>query len=88
MIPHDSVAPQHRLLVLDIGLDGLCRTRTPRTGPGRIKWWKMSERKDDLQAELADFEVSTDQLVEAMGNMAVRQIHDAAEATVGKTKPG
>lgn len=43
---------------------------------------------EELVPALNNFDVNSDQSVEAMWNVAVRQIHKVAEVTFGRIMPG
>lgn len=58
------------------------------TRPEWIKWWKACEHMEELVTALTNFDVNSDQSVEAMWNVAVRQIHKVAEVTFGRIMPG
>lgn len=87
VIPYESVAPQHRLLVMDTKI---VKPKLPRcrTGPKRFKWWKAKEHKEKLTTMLLSLAVNTDQPAEKMWTEAAERIHNIAEDTVGSTKPG
>uniref|UniRef100_W5MWR3 Endonuclease/exonuclease/phosphatase domain-containing protein n=1 Tax=Lepisosteus oculatus TaxID=7918 RepID=W5MWR3_LEPOC len=46
VIPYNSIAPQHRLLVLDAKVHLVQTPARPTTKIERIKWWKLPARND------------------------------------------
>jgi len=52
VIPSDNVAPQHRLLVMNIKLDTGQRRQAWKTVFEKIKWWLMDKSKVRLEAQL------------------------------------
>uniref|UniRef100_A0A914X4N9 Reverse transcriptase domain-containing protein n=1 Tax=Plectus sambesii TaxID=2011161 RepID=A0A914X4N9_9BILA len=88
VIPSESIAPQHRLLVMDLQLDILGRKRPRVTGVERTKWWRLPTCKAQLKAALGPIDVDTDQPASAMWDKLVGQVHAAATTILGKTKPG
>lgn len=87
VIPYESVAAQHHLLVMDMKI---VKPKLPRfrTGPKRFKWWKVKEHKEKLTTMLLSLAVNTDQPVEKMWTEVGERIHNIAQDTVGSTKPG
>ncbi|XDV17916.1 hypothetical protein PO909_023707 [Leuciscus waleckii] len=49
-IPSETIASQHRLLVLDLRLNSGLRPQL--TGPEKIKWWRLPEKTTQLAAAL------------------------------------
>ncbi|KAL7844724.1 hypothetical protein SRHO_G00232630 [Serrasalmus rhombeus] len=87
VIPSESVAPQHRLLVMDTKI---AKPKSPkcRTGPKRIKWWKWKEYKKRLLAALKSISVDHNQPIEDMWVEMVKHVQEVVEEVFGSTKPG
>jgi Reverse transcriptase (RNA-dependent DNA polymerase)/Endonuclease/Exonuclease/phosphatase family len=88
VIPSDNIAPQHRMLVLDMQLDIGQHQRTPITGPAHTKWWRLKEHKNQLKSLLDHVNVDLSQPVNTAWNDLAEQIQSAAREALGQTKPG
>uniref|UniRef100_A0A914XBY4 Endonuclease/exonuclease/phosphatase domain-containing protein n=1 Tax=Plectus sambesii TaxID=2011161 RepID=A0A914XBY4_9BILA len=88
VIPSDNFAPQHRLVVVDMRID-LGQHRLLRvTACEKIKWWRLGSCKAMFAAALGPLKMDSDQSAEGVWTNLVNTIHQAAEAALGKTKPG
>jgi len=90
VIPSDNVAPQHRFAIIDIHMDLGVGRKVRRTGIERIKWWKLNERKADLEVDLETLVVNLNlnQPAPEIHQHATEQIRDLAHNILGTTKPG
>ncbi|XP_061422345.1 mucin-like protein [Lethenteron reissneri] len=88
VIPSDNIAPQHRILVMDIKMDIGQRHRPPTTGQQRIKWWRMKECKDQLRVAFNQIDVNTNRPANAIWEDLAGQLCTAATEALGLTKPG
>jgi hypothetical protein len=87
VIPYNSTAPQHRLLVLDAKV---CLDRTigrPTTNIERIKWWKLPEYRTGLKAALGTIAPNPTSTVNEDWNDLTEHIKTCATSTLGTTKP-
>jgi len=88
VIPSDTVAPQHRLLLLDICMDVGQRRPVRTTGAKEIKWWLVDKSKARLEAALNNMVVDLDQPAPVLYEQVTNQIRTHARAVLGVTKPG
>jgi len=88
VIPSENIAPQHRLLVMDIHLKLGSGPKPRCTETERIKWWRFNECKDDLETKLGTMEVNLNQPAPDIYQKTIDKIRDRACDVLGTTKPG
>lgn len=72
VILYESVAPQHRQIIMDMNI---AKPKLPR--PKQFKWWKVKEHTEDLTVALISLGANTDQPTEKMWTeAAVERIHE------------
>lgn len=87
VIPSDILAPQHRLLILDLRMK-LKVKRVPKTGPPRIKWWNLSRRQEQLREALQEITPDDGENVNERWNNIAGKVRAVASEKLGRTKPG
>ncbi|EYC20642.1 hypothetical protein Y032_0021g334 [Ancylostoma ceylanicum] len=88
VIPSDGIAPQHRLLVMDVRLQHR-RPLRPMVPLQRIKWFKMSEHEAELQAVVkAALSAASSADANTKWARLERAITEGARSLLGTTKPG
>ncbi|EYC22348.1 hypothetical protein Y032_0017g3296 [Ancylostoma ceylanicum] len=88
VIPSDSVAPQHRLLVMDVRLQHRRPVR-PMVSLQRIKGWKMTGREAELQGAVkAAISASSSRDVITKWSQLEQIITEVAQNLLGITKTG
>lgn len=85
VIPFETVATQHRPIIAEVKISPPKETGEKRTGPTRIKWWRLHEKEQHL---IQDIQLPILTTVEHTWNKVKRIIHKAAIKTLGTTKPG
>lgn len=88
VIPSNNVAPQHRVLVMDLCLDIRQHQRLPTTGPAHIKWWKLPRYKGHLKARLDQLDIDLSQPAKTIWDNITEQIQTTSNDVLGQTKPG
>ena len=92
VIPGDSVAPQRRLLVLNIQLKAPLKPRK-KTAMSKVKWWELNNKEKrahyarEVTPQLANI-MSTEMTANGMWQAAARTLHDTAKTLLGTTKTG
>ncbi|KAL6543328.1 hypothetical protein OROHE_010848 [Orobanche hederae] len=89
VIPGESAATQHRVVVLDLRGKRHLRKRRPQVDP-RIKWWKLQgESRDTFVAKIADNGMwfdCTDMDIDSMWNLLEYNIKEVAKEVLGESK--
>ena len=88
VIPSECVAPQHRLLVIDVWLNTKPPRMQQRTGPERVKWWRERQCRQTLQQAFNGINADPTKCIEDMWRDVSSQIRNEAGRVLGKTKPG
>ncbi|ROI46634.1 putative RNA-directed DNA polymerase from transposon X-element [Anabarilius grahami] len=88
LVSNAKVAPQHRVLVMDLRLDIGQHRRPPTTGPAHIKWWKLPRYKGHLKARLDQLDINLSQPVKTIWDNITEQIQTTANDVLGQTKRG
>ena len=92
MIPGDSVAPQHRLLVLDIHLKVPLKPRKKMVMP-RVKWWELNNKEKrtryarEVAPQLSNIK-STELTANDMWQAVATTLLNTAKMLLGTTKGG
>ncbi|KAL6588053.1 hypothetical protein OROMI_001031 [Orobanche minor] len=89
VIPGESAATQHRVVVLDLRGKRHLRKRRPQVDP-RIKWWKLQgESRHTFVAKIADNSIwsdCTDMDIDSMWNLLEHNIKEVAKEVLGESK--
>ncbi|KAL6549155.1 hypothetical protein OROHE_009000 [Orobanche hederae] len=89
VIPGESAATQHRVVVLDLRGKRHLRKRRPQVDP-RIKWWKLQgESRHTFVAMIADngmWSDCTDMDIDSMWNLLEYNIKEVAKEVLGESK--
>ncbi|VDP03250.1 unnamed protein product [Heligmosomoides polygyrus] len=85
IVPYETVATQHRLLICTIKIAPLSTRQIERCGPARIKWWRLKENEAAVTSRIRLPTVTT---VEETWRGATEAMLDAARSELGTTKPG
>ncbi|KAL6495684.1 hypothetical protein OROGR_030247 [Orobanche gracilis] len=89
VIPVESAATQHRVVVLDLRGKRHLRKRRPQVDP-RIKWWKLQgESQHTFVAKIADIGTwsdCTDMDIDSMWNLLEHNIKEGAKEVLGESK--
>ncbi|KAL6561231.1 hypothetical protein OROMI_016832 [Orobanche minor] len=89
VIPGESAATQHRVVVLDLRGKRHLRKRRPKVDP-RIKWWKLQgESRHTFVAKIADNSIlsdCTDMDIDSMWNLLEHNIKEVAKEVLGESK--
>jgi hypothetical protein len=87
VIPGESLLPQHRLLLLEMGLPiNRQRRLTHGETKARIKWWKLATK--NAGSALAACLPALDQGIEETWTELTERVHKEATKLLGVTKPG
>ena len=87
VIPGETVATQHRMLVMDI--NSKTRRQRKRERTPRINWWKIKEREgDDLMWETVDRSTEQKEVSELTWMNTYPIMIEAARKTLGESKGG
>uniref|UniRef100_W5MVV3 Reverse transcriptase domain-containing protein n=1 Tax=Lepisosteus oculatus TaxID=7918 RepID=W5MVV3_LEPOC len=89
VIPYNSIAPQHRLLVLDakVRLVQIQTPVRPTTKIERIKWWKLPEHRAVVKATLGPLVPNSRSTVGEDWNDLAEHVKTCTATTLGTTKP-
>ncbi|KAL6575803.1 hypothetical protein OROHE_000784 [Orobanche hederae] len=89
VIPGESAATQHRVVVLDLRGKRHLRKRRPQVDP-RIKWWKLQgESRHTFVAKIGDNSIwsdCTDMDIDSMWNLLEHNIKEVAKEVLGESK--
>ncbi|KAL6541798.1 hypothetical protein OROGR_011284 [Orobanche gracilis] len=89
VIPGESAATQHKVVVLDLRGKRHLRKRRPQVDP-RIKWWKLQgESQHTFVAKIADngtWSDCTDMDIDSMWNLLEHNIKESAKEVLGESK--
>ncbi|KAL6548523.1 hypothetical protein OROGR_008944 [Orobanche gracilis] len=89
VIPGESAATQHRVVVLDLRGKRHLRKRRPQVDP-RIKWWKLQgESQHTFVAKIADngtWSDCTNMDIDSMWNLLEHNIKEGAKEVLGESK--
>ncbi|KAL6579441.1 hypothetical protein OROMI_009657 [Orobanche minor] len=89
VIPGESAATQHRVVVLDLRGKRHLRKRRPQVDP-RIKWWKLQgESRHTFVAKIADNSIWSDCMdmdIDSMWNLLEHNIKEVAKEVLGESK--
>ncbi|VDP12406.1 unnamed protein product [Heligmosomoides polygyrus] len=85
VVPYETVAPQHRLLICTLKIAPPRLKQVERCGVPRIKWWRMKEKE---AAVIPRVRLQTVTTVDDTWKKATNAIRQAAQLELGITKPG
>jgi hypothetical protein len=87
VIPGEPVAPQHRLLVVDLMTKKMRKNRRER--PTTINWWKLKEKEgEELERKTAEILVEQGEVGDLTWKETYPKIIKAAKDILGESKAG